>query len=174
MCSVIWCGLTWEAFATLVTGLLAVASAAVIGGFQLRLFAQQSSILDRQVRLQELSVREALFDRRMEVYSAALEFLEAVLRSGELSFQGRFEEAMAKAAFLFRPEVHEGLEAALLTARGYSYARERRRTFPEGWESGPTPQALIDEEKVAHARLMEVYANLQGLFGEEIRLGSDR
>ena len=60
MCPIYWSAFSWEAFATLATGLAAVGGAVWI------LMRQQLS-LDRQVELQELKLRSDLFDRRFVV-----------------------------------------------------------------------------------------------------------
>ena len=48
MCSVAWCSFSWEAFATLTTGLLAVGGAIVIAKLQMHILTRQTEIADRQ------------------------------------------------------------------------------------------------------------------------------
>lgn len=76
MCSILWFGMSWEAAATLITGGMAVLAATLIGWRQTRISDRQNEILSRQFRLEELSYRASLFDRRYLVYSQVMEYLE--------------------------------------------------------------------------------------------------
>jgi hypothetical protein len=76
VCGVIaWHDFSWEAFATLTTGVLAVAAAIVVG-------LRQLSILAAQARLEELKLRSDLYDRRYEVFQAARNWIGFVFRTG--------------------------------------------------------------------------------------------
>ena len=86
-----WCAFTWGAFATLVTGLGAVAGAVTIGL--------------KQVRLQGLTVRSNLFDRRFTNYEAVRNFLVDILRrngESDLEIQRKFFVARRESRFLFQ------------------------------------------------------------------------
>ena len=108
MCSGVinWSGFSWEAFATLVTGFLAVLGAVVVG-------LRQAAILRKQADLQERSVKEALFDRRYAVLERTERFLGQILQRGDRSDQEverDFLIAKGEARFLFGNTVTEGLD----------------------------------------------------------------
>lgn len=68
----------------------------------------------RQTKIQELSVRSELFDRRYENYETVRDFLQATLRlAGEPSQEviNKFFTAQREARFLFGPDVYEHLDA---------------------------------------------------------------
>ena len=72
MCSIAWCSLTWEAFATLLTGGLAVGAATVVG-------VRQLAISRRQIALEEHKFRVDLFDERFAVYEFVRKWLGFIL-----------------------------------------------------------------------------------------------
>ena len=108
MCSVAWCSFSWEAFATLTTGLLAVGGAIVIAKLQMHILTRQTEIADRQTdiaagqaELERVKLRSELFDRRAKV-------VHAFNADGHIPLDERntnFREAIAIADFLFRPAV---------------------------------------------------------------------
>ena len=116
-----WGAFTWEAFATLATGLAAVAGAVWVGSRQMniayaqtRISLKQTAILDRQNRLEESKLRAELFDRRMLVYEATADFLINLrdIRGQSAGVAERlqtFSQKMRESEFLFAPKVHRGL-----------------------------------------------------------------
>lgn len=176
MCSVIWCGLSWEAFATLFTGVLAVLAAVVVGRQQIGISAKQTDILDRQVRLQEMSLREALFERRMAVFNVVQLFLADVLRDGVIrrSLESRFLEALGQIPLLFRPQVQEGVMAAYGTAKELNALQDQIRAAEAGSEFPSTPDHLREAEHAARVALAAAVTKLAETFGDEIRLGAEK
>lgn len=115
-----WSQFDWSSFATLVgagvalvVGILAVIGAVRVGNKQVAIVAKQSEILDRQVALQEAGLRAELFDRRMAVYEAAIDFLHHLSDSiNEEPGKGRLQTFVTKyreSQFLFGPEVHAAM-----------------------------------------------------------------
>ncbi|MFN4184517.1 MAG: hypothetical protein ACK4M6_06995 [Hyphomonas sp.] len=105
MCSVAWCSFSWEAFATIFTGVFAVVAASVVG-------IRQVGIQTKLVDLEKLKVEVELFDRRLRVYEAAVAWFKAFIADG-LAPAGQvhsdFWEAIQKSKFLFRSEVSDRL-----------------------------------------------------------------
>ncbi len=60
--------LSWEAFATLITGISAVGAATYVA-------MRQQEITERQVKLAELTLRSDLFSHRFDVYEVTRKFL---------------------------------------------------------------------------------------------------
>lgn len=115
MCTgaIAWCDFTWEAFATLVTGLSAVLGAILIGLRQVVIQRRQTEIQLRQTRLQEAELRAGLFDRRYRVFERTAQFLGEILRHADdpsPETQREFSIAIGESRFLFGPDVANGLE----------------------------------------------------------------
>jgi hypothetical protein len=77
--AIAWTDFSWEAFATLATGIGAVVAAIVVGLRQAGISDRQSRILERQVGLDELKLRSDLFDRRFAVYEATRKFVGHIM-----------------------------------------------------------------------------------------------
>lgn len=112
MPTIYWSAFTWEAFATLFTGLMAVSAAYQVGIHQLAIMAKQTDIAGRQVELETLKLRSDLFDRRVLVYESTHRWLADIVRTaatptGDLRIE--YLRAMDKAKFLYRPAVHKRL-----------------------------------------------------------------
>lgn len=152
MCGVAWCSFSWEAFATLVTGLLAVGAAVWIG-------LKQMAITRRQVSLEQLKLRSELYDRRMEIYSATKEWLGAFIQGqGFPNDQRRqkFIDAVYTSEFLFRPEVSQRLrELYDLGARQLFYSKANRDA----------------EALEVTQQLLAASNSLHDLFGPDMRVG---
>lgn len=105
-----WGAFTWEAFATLVTGLAAVGAALVVA-------YRQAGIVERQVKLQEAELRNAVFDRRMDVYHKIRRYLSIVTQPNvyeRVKFYKQtidFIEACNTVEFLFSHEMTVEIEA---------------------------------------------------------------
>ena len=107
MCSglINWCGFTWEAFATLVTGFLAVGGAFLIG-------RRQMKIQGKQVELQDLALKSDLFERRYAVYERVRKFTIQAMSISEhqdRESEQQFLSARGEAEFLFDNEVISGI-----------------------------------------------------------------
>ena len=105
-CSIAWCSFTWEAFATLVTGLAAVVAAFVLGRTQI-------AIQKKQTDIQEQTLQADLFERRYKVFQVAEQLLSEINReAGDPSRETKrnFAIAMGEAKFLFGTQVYEAMD----------------------------------------------------------------
>ena len=108
-----WCGFTWEAFATLSTGLAAVSAAVYIGRKQSEIQNKLVEVQQVEAGLQVNALKAKNFDRRFQNYTIVRDFLIEVLRSsGEPERQSidKFLDAHRETRFLFEPEVYNGLQ----------------------------------------------------------------
>jgi hypothetical protein len=103
--------ITWEAAATLTTGVLAVGAAIWVGHRQLAISDKQTVIADEMRNLEVIKIKSDLFDRRMEVYTATYEWLCYWYIEGEVPLEAKtaFRLARRQSGFLFRPELAEEL-----------------------------------------------------------------
>jgi len=101
--------MTWDAIATFTTGIFAVGSATVVA-------MKQVAIVKRQTLLQELALRNEVFDKRMENYRAIRRYVATVshLTSSDHDSFADFEiylEALEDARFLFSKRLYLELNA---------------------------------------------------------------
>lgn len=94
--------LTWEAFATLITGCLAVYAAYRIG-------VRQTNIVARQTDIQRLALNASLFDKRMVIVDAFAKHKNALTWKPEEieSTRIKMAELSGEVPFLFPAEVME-------------------------------------------------------------------
>src|SRR5437764_15040252 len=105
----------WEAVATFVTGVSAVAGAVIVGLRQVAITreqtaiaARQADILGEQTKLEKLSFHETMFDRRMEVYDGVHAFLSSIVQHAappSRELERTFVGALQRSRFLYRPAV---------------------------------------------------------------------
>lgn len=159
MCGVAWCSFTWEAFATLFTGVAAVVGATVIGWRQSQIMAKQTAISEKQAEIEKLNHRSEQFDRRMKVYETAVEWLRHFWAHGSAAtgdLHNRYIWAIETAKFLFRPEVSAAMENWRKAASKHDF--------------------LIKTDKAEEAmplgtQLWDVAKTINDLFAPEMRLG---
>ncbi len=152
--------LSWDAVATIVTGVLAVGAAVFVGLRQLRLMSEQTAIAARQVDLETLKLRSELFDRRMKVYDTTVKWLRHFWANGHAPADALREDyiwAIETAKFLFRPAVAQQMTHWLRQASQH----DRLLWGADPASSMPLAQELNDVAKTVNA-----------LFGEEMRLGA--
>ena len=103
-CSIFWCGLTWEAAATLITGGLAVGGAVGVG-------ILQTKILSSGHRLERLRAKSELFELRYRVFVEFAVFLdEAAAGSAVLAnIIEATRQNVERSQFLFGREVFQSL-----------------------------------------------------------------
>jgi hypothetical protein len=110
-----WHEFDWQSFSTLATGLAAVIGAVVVGLRQAKITERQANIQERQVALEAMNLKAELFERRLSIYNAALDFLGLIINLDENSprliveNKGFFSK-VRESHFLFRPEVAQSLE----------------------------------------------------------------
>lgn len=175
-----WTGLSWEAFATLASGLLAVIAAVIVGlrqvaiqREQVAVAARQTEILDRQTALAELTLRHELFEKRYAVYAAANNLLFKAVQNGEwVSYndevRATFAAAMDKAKFLFRPSVSAALQEIWgKVNEGTRIHTEMKALYDRERHYGPDlPQQSYD----CAIWISERYLKLSDVFGDELKL----
>ncbi|MBA4163506.1 MAG: hypothetical protein C0510_02555 [Erythrobacter sp.] len=155
-----WDAFSWEAFATLVTGVVAVAAAFVVGRRQL-------TIHEQQTRLQELELRSDLFDRRYAVYEKVRQFLLYIMQHAqypELELEQSFLTAMGESKFLFGDKVQGALQEIWKRALAYRVLKvEMARIYQaEGHYGDGNPQREFD----ATSWLSSQFRALPDLFDE--------
>lgn len=107
--AIVWTAFSWEAFATLVTGLAAVAAAWAVA-------RKQGQIVERQVALQELTFRHEVFEKRAVIYNAIRRYIGEIVYSGKPSHPSfdMFKEyfnAVETVRFLFSKRLHLEMKA---------------------------------------------------------------
>ena len=106
--TIFWDQFSWEAFATLLTGLAAVGGATIIGSMQTR-------ILSRQLRFAETNLRIGLLDRRANCISRMREVVAEWTRDARLSPESwsKFQSAFFDAELLFSKQLVAEMDQAL-------------------------------------------------------------
>ncbi|HEX7852340.1 MAG TPA: hypothetical protein VF503_01430 [Sphingobium sp.] len=136
--------LTWDAIATfsgsvatIITGALAFVAALLIGTKQLRITdkqvdisEKQTAILDQQVEIQRLAHRSDLFDRRFNIFAGVMLYLEEMRAKsgGDHSAPKSWEnllDHLAKAKFLFGPQMHTRIVENMRIAQDLNFLRDR-------------------------------------------------
>lgn len=112
--SIEWSAFTWEAFATLTTGILAVGGATYVGIRQTRISKRQNEILDRQTRLAEAEHRADLFERRLQTFEATADFVIHINEFPDSDPKQKvrmnlFAAKLRESQFLFKPHVFQAL-----------------------------------------------------------------
>lgn len=98
--AIYWSAFSWEAFATLATGLAAVLGAYRLGG-------RQIDILSRQTAMQESQIKISIFERRMDVFRAVERLIyETIAACGAVDdeVEKGFFIAQQEARFLFEKD----------------------------------------------------------------------
>jgi hypothetical protein len=174
--------LTWEAFATFLTGALAVGGAIMIG-------LRQAAIQRRQVELQQLELRRLLLDLRLPVYEATKAWLSHIVQTGTIpnrvgdrgKFAGgslgqeqeherqrlleqAFLEAIETSRFVFSPPVFDALERLWSSGNKLHLHRVRRL--------GPVEDREVHarREMELHAWLCDQRAQMGTIFGDELQV----
>lgn len=176
--------LSWEAFATLLTGVLAVYAAFRVGTKQVEIQHRQAAIQDRLAGIEELKLRQALFDDRFEVYEATRAFLghivahasvpglsktdNAELRASDIELQQRFIEELDRASFLFRPSVKKELTELWKTAVQMNFHQKMQKDR-HGREEH---LKHVDGEFAQIKLLQKAHADLASIFGDELTLSA--
>ena len=105
----------WEALATLLTGLMAVVGAVIVGRRQLLISDKQTEILDRQTRLQETSIRVDLLDRREACVDMLREIVQEWSQNSTLSDEKwkLFHNLLQRAQLLYPQALVQEIIAAV-------------------------------------------------------------
>lgn len=175
--------LSWEAFATLLAGALAVGAAIYVGLRQTQIQTKQVLIQDRLAELEELKLRQALFDARYQVYNASRKWLVFTVQHGsppystkgleeaqlavEMKWADEFLDAVDRSRFLFRPAVRQVLfkmwESGQVLTR-MERALERDTTTQDQRENA------ADRHDEAFTYLTGLLSGFSDVFGDELVL----
>lgn len=166
-----WAAFTWDAFATLFTGILAVGAALFVGLRQVKISDRQSRILEQQADIDALKYRSELFDRRLEVYDATARFLAAILQKAaepEQEIIRSFLLARDSARFLFVDQVTVDLHKVWDDCCAFFAAkRASDANFAKTGSYGDSASEL--EYKQLNV-INDRFQNLSDLFGDELKL----
>jgi hypothetical protein len=166
-----WETFTWEAFATLLTGVSAVGGAVWVGLKQTAISHRQTEILARQARIEELGLRSELFERRFAVYEATRRFLsEIVANDGRCSIETEqaFEIALNESNFLFCDDVQARLKTMWKTANAFFRSKIAMKNAYD--RTGSYPQDVAEREHAQLTEISEAALDLPKLFGDELSL----
>jgi hypothetical protein len=171
MPAIYWTAFTWEAFATLASGLAAVAAAFTVGRRQVAIADRQSKILDRQVALDEMTLRSELFDRRFAIYERTRALLSAVLvhdAPAEDPVVRAFQVALNQSTFLFRPSVCAHL--GVIWDRYCKYGAVKGMMDDNFRRTGQYGNELIEVHTAHLLYFNETLQDLSEALGDEMRL----
>lgn len=157
MCPIDWCAFTWEAFATLVTGLAAVGGATLVGL--------------RQASLQGLDIRLQLFERRYEVLRGIEEYMAWAIQLRRVppdELASDFLRARSDAAYLFSKPVVDQLRT--LESEVEHLISKIRDMEAEGMSGGQPSLQAREEFRQARAALSDFHDRLQKSLGQEMSI----
>jgi hypothetical protein len=162
--------LDWQALATLLTGVLAVGGAILIGLRQLRITRRQTEIAERQTRFAELSLRHQIFDKRMRVYDRVTLFLGMIIREGAypVQLEADFLSALGASRFLFPAATYENLRTVWERAMAFRLLKNQMQKAFE--TEGHYGEGNPEQEEAALNWFHEQLESLPDLFGDELRL----
>ena len=181
MCSIDWCAFTWQAFATLVTGVAATGGAIFIGTRQLAINRAQVKVAAGQARIANIQAvtarmaqRSALFEKRYAVYTAIQDYIRKSMYVKNEDWMTLplepLQEALQKARFLFPPSVRSSLADALDAADEFAETtHDLQKNGPYPSRDDPRRVNRSAKRKIVRERLNA----LSELMGEEMRLYSD-
>ncbi|CAL1690640.1 hypothetical protein MMB232_00772 [Brevundimonas subvibrioides] len=174
----------WQAWATLGTGILAVGGAVFVGLRQADIQGRQVTIQNRLAGIEELKLRQALFEDRIEVYDATREFLAQIVthaavpglskndnvevRDADMRLQQAFIEAIDRSRFLFRPSVSATLTDLWKTAVQINFHQKMQGDRFGAEDHGKHVDGEFRELKKVQA----AHADLAAIFGDELTLSA--
>ncbi len=155
-----WTAFSWEAFATLVTGLAAVGAAWRVGSRQMAILEQQNSLKEQELRI-------SLLQQRLEVYDAVKAFLDAVCSSSKLPAPDvvlEFKKARTNARFLFSEEINDLLKNISTKSMQLDFFTQKNRN-PAYWGSQVTESEAKQALEIT-AWLLDTLQKLHEKFAE--------
>lgn len=183
-----WAAFSWEAFATLLTGALAVGAAIWVGrrqfqimNRQIEISSKQTEILERQSGLDELALRADLFDRRWAVYDATSRYVQIVMDGGRAPTRDEnaaYREAIAQAKYLFSPAAFDRISEIAVKMGELGHVQERLARLVAQLRPGTNPDEkwlaemrfLEDQKRYLVSYMMDAPHQLPHMFGDELRL----
>ncbi len=119
-----------------------------------------------------MTLKEALFERRVAVYDATREMLRELIttaNSPEQSFP-HFVEQIDRAKLLFPQPVYDRLRKLLSEMAHFGYVIDAMRSNYEN--SGSYGEDLVDQKWSKLNQMAILHGKLDEVFGDEIRLSS--
>lgn len=151
--------LSWEA----VAAVFAVAAATFVG-------FRQIALSEKLQTLQNLTLKEALFERRVVVYDATREMLHELIVTAkfpETSFPN-FVDQIDRAKLLFPRPVYERLRALQSEMADFGYVID---SMTSNYENGGSyGEVLVDQKWSTLNRMAILHGKLDEIFGDEIKL----
>ena len=177
--------LSWEAFATLITGIAAVVAAYRVGRRQVEISARQADIQERLAGIEETKLKQSLHDARFQIIYATRRWRTATIRDGvppyfnkklegtqleiELKWADEFLDAVAASAYFFKSEVHDVLWKMWLSGEALT---AQRLTKDGQLVDIPQTEKSIKARDEAMAYLKNVGPKLDEIFGDELNLAT--
>ncbi|QIG79930.1 hypothetical protein [Stakelama tenebrarum] len=176
MCAAIdWGGFTWQAFATIFSGFLAVCAAVAVAIRQMKLqqrIANDNMLIQKHVAsINEMTFREKLFDRRMAFFDTIRAGMDDALSKNPSCDNSvdLTEKAFSEAPFLFPPTVMAWIDPAIGLINTVAAAeKERERYLAEGWG---VPDHVYTKSGDARRELYRLKRSMYAVFGTEMMLG---
>lgn len=159
--TIYWSAFSWEAFAALATGIMAVIAATYIGKRQLILQENQLEILSRQTRLTENDLKIQLLEKRTECVIAMREIVNSWARDARLDDDqiSQFLQLLRKAELLFPKNLTDKIDDAVMAAMATElFARRSQRCLDEGDE--PTSQEFLEKSFEHEDKLFKIMPDL--------------
>ena len=103
-----WSQFSWEAFATLVTGALAVAAAWWVGRNQIKIQHRQIKLIENDLKIQLLETRTDCVNDMREIYHAWMQNAKLTLEE-----MYKFHKLLERAQLLFPPQISKKLDQAV-------------------------------------------------------------
>lgn len=155
-----WAEFTWQAFATLMTGVLAVVAATSVA---LRQIALQKQIADTANQTALLKIKTDLFDKRVAVYEDVRVWIDTVIDTANNATSqdhATMRAAIDRSQFLFAPAVTTRLHDLFDDA--VRHALHKRD--PDAMDNAKADAAWKRLFKASNDGLYD-------LFGDELRMG---
>jgi hypothetical protein len=142
-----WSLFSWEAFATLLTGVLAVGAASWVGWNQLQLQKRQTRLIENDLKIQLLEKRTICVNDMRDIHYA---WMRNAKLSNEEMF--KFHKLMEQAKLLFPARVTQKLDEAV-SATFWSEQLRRRaydlsHTGDKASADSKLEQSFAEEDKV--------------------------
>lgn len=144
------------ALATLIVGMAAVRAAKLVGFKQAGIQSEQASIAERQtdilakqVDLANATLRSELFERRIDIFANATDFLilmEVYAKGGAQDEVLAFSVDVRLSRFLFRSEVHEAMREIWGKFQKLKIAKQKLNSPMALYETPETEKTVMRKE----------------------------
>lgn len=174
----------WDAIATASAGVMALVAALAIGRRQMTIMDRQTEIqashtkiLDRQAAQDSKRLQWELFDRRFEIYLAALDYVCVLTASQKKEYGSpeadKFHLAMREADFLYADDVVAKMEEIWAHGQRMRTVRILSETYFNA--NAQYDHDLLDQEEALDMKTIEYFNGLREMFRElKVRTIEDR